>query len=39
MRALDTTVVINPAGWVVWRDEVPTSLPTLKSALGKAGLA
>jgi thiol-disulfide isomerase/thioredoxin len=39
VRALDTTVVIDSRGRVVYRDEVPTSLPTLKSALGKAGLA
>jgi hypothetical protein len=33
---LDTTVVVNPAGRVVYRDEVSTNLPTLKTALAKA---
>jgi thiol-disulfide isomerase/thioredoxin len=36
VRALDTTVVVNPAGRVVYRDEVATDLPTLKTALAKA---
>jgi thiol-disulfide isomerase/thioredoxin len=36
VRALDTTVVVNPAGRVVYRDEVSTNLPTLKTALAKA---
>lgn len=36
VRALDTTVVVNPAGRVVYRDEVSTNLPTLKTAHAKA---
>lgn len=39
VRALDTTVVIDASGRVVYRDEVPTKLATLTRALGKAGLA
>ena len=39
VRALDTTVVVNPAGRVVWRDAVPTDTATLQAALRTAGLA
>ncbi|HZD73737.1 MAG TPA: hypothetical protein VE776_07615 [Actinomycetota bacterium] len=39
MRALDTTVIIDTGGRVVYRDEVPTDLATLTRALSKAGLA
>jgi thiol-disulfide isomerase/thioredoxin len=39
LRALDTTVVIDARGQVVYRDEVPTGLPTLESALARAGRA
>lgn len=39
VRALDTTVVIDARGRVVYRDEVPTDLATLRAALAKAGLA
>jgi thiol-disulfide isomerase/thioredoxin len=38
-QALDTTVVVDPSGRVVWRDAVPTDLATLQAALSKAGLA
>jgi hypothetical protein len=37
VRALDTTVVVDPKGRVVYRDEVPTDLGTLRTALAKAG--
>ncbi len=36
VRALDSTVVVDPKGRVVYRDEVATNLPTLKTALAKA---
>jgi thiol-disulfide isomerase/thioredoxin len=36
VRALDTTVVVDPAGRVVYRDAVSTDLATLKAALAKA---
>jgi thiol-disulfide isomerase/thioredoxin len=39
VRALDTTVVLDARGRVVYRDDVPTGLATLRSALAKAGLA
>lgn len=39
VQALDTTVVVDPSGRVVYRDAVPTDLATLDGALGKAGLA
>lgn len=39
VRALDTTVVIDPKGRVVYRDEVPTDLATLGTALAKVGRA
>jgi thiol-disulfide isomerase/thioredoxin len=39
VRALDTTVVIDPKGRVVYRDEVPTDLGTLRMALAKASVA
>jgi hypothetical protein len=39
VRTVDTTVVVNPAGRVVYRDEVSTDLPTLKTALAKAETA
>jgi thiol-disulfide isomerase/thioredoxin len=38
-QALDTTVVVDPSGRVVYRDAVPTDLATLQAALAKAGLA
>ena len=38
VQALDTTVVVNPAGQVVYRDAFPTSAATLQSALHTAGL-
>lgn len=33
VRALDTTVVIDPEGSVAYRDEVPTPYPTLKQVI------
>lgn len=33
VRALDTTVVIDSEGSVAYRDEVPTSYPTLKQVI------
>jgi thiol-disulfide isomerase/thioredoxin len=39
VQALDTTVVVNPAGRVVWRDAVPTGTAALQAALRTAGLA
>jgi thiol-disulfide isomerase/thioredoxin len=36
VRVLDTTMVVNPAGRVVYRGELATNLPTLKTALAKA---
>ncbi len=39
VRALDTTVVVDAAGRVVYRDGYPTDERTLRSALSKAGLA
>lgn len=36
VRALDTTVVIDPQGRIVYRDEVPTPYGTLKQAVEAA---
>jgi peroxiredoxin len=38
VQALDTTVVVNADGTIVYRDGVPTSEPILREALAKAGL-
>lgn len=37
-QALDTTVVVDAAGRVVYRDAVPTDEPVLRRALAKAGM-
>jgi thiol-disulfide isomerase/thioredoxin len=39
IRSLDTTVVLDPSGRVVYRDAVPTDEATLRAALAKAGLS
>ena len=38
-RSLDTTVVVDAAGRIVYRDGYPTEEATLREALAKAGLA
>lgn len=38
VHALDTTVVVDAAGRVVYRDAVPTDEPVLRRALAKAGI-
>jgi peroxiredoxin len=38
-RSLDTTVVLDAAGRIVYRDTVPTDESGLRAALSKAGLA
>ncbi|WP_157937087.1 peroxiredoxin family protein [Geodermatophilus chilensis] len=38
IQALDTTVVVDADGTIVYRDGVPTSEPILREALAKAGL-
>lgn len=38
VRSLDTTVVVDAAGRIVFRDAAPTSEATLRDALAKAGL-
>jgi peroxiredoxin len=38
IQALDTTVVVDADGTIVYRDGVPTSEPALREALAKAGL-
>lgn len=39
VRSLDTTVVVDAAGSVIFRDGVPTDEATLRAALAKAGAA
>ncbi len=39
VRSLDTTVIIDAAGRVVWRDSVPTDEETLRDALAQVGAA
>ena len=38
VRALDTTIVLDPAGRIVYRDAIPTEESTLRAALARAGL-
>lgn len=38
VRSLDTTIVTDAAGRVVFRDAVPTKLSTLRAALERAGV-
>ncbi len=37
VRSLDTTVVVDAQGQIVWRDSVPTSEAALRDALAQAG--
>ena len=37
VRSLDTTLVLNAGGVIVYRDEFPSSYKTLKEALSQAG--
>lgn len=39
VRSLDTTVVVDADGRIVWRDSVPTSESALRDALAQAGVA
>jgi peroxiredoxin len=39
VRTLDSTVVLDPGGRIVWRDPGPTDEATLRAALAQAGLA
>lgn len=39
VRTLDTTVVINAEGRIVWRDSVPSSEAEIRGALAQAGAA
>lgn len=39
VRSLDTTVVVDADGRIVWRDSVPTSEAALRDALAQAGVA
>lgn len=39
VRALDTTVVIDADGQIVWRDSVPSSETAIRDALAQAGAA
>lgn len=38
VRALDTTIVYDATGKVVFRDSAPTDVQTLRAAFGKAGV-
>ena len=37
-RSLDTTLVLNAEGAIVYRDEFPSTYKTLKAALAQAGI-
>lgn len=37
VRSLDTTLILNAVGMVIYRDEFPSSYSTLKKALSEAG--
>jgi hypothetical protein len=39
VSTVDTTVVLDAAGRIVWRDPGPTDEATLRAALAEAGLA
>jgi hypothetical protein len=38
IRALDSTVVVDAGGRIVYRDAVPTDEATLRAALAEAGV-